>query len=133
MVCSEQRLTSNSILCGNEELRQEPAQSKQYFGHWKRDIVILILLPYTGLYCMNLTIATSINAHLLLMHRNEADVGSAIVRSGLPRADIFLTTKLWNSRCAECMRLSSALAAPRIGHTDASGVRPAFSRGPQAR
>jgi diketogulonate reductase-like aldo/keto reductase len=31
------------------------------------------------------------------IYRNEATVGKAINQSGLPRADIFLTTKLWNS------------------------------------
>jgi diketogulonate reductase-like aldo/keto reductase len=27
---------------------------------------------------------------------NEADVGKAIARSGVPRSDVFVTTKLWN-------------------------------------
>lgn len=30
------------------------------------------------------------------VYRNEADVGAAIRDSGIPRADIFVTTKLWN-------------------------------------
>lgn len=30
------------------------------------------------------------------VYRNEADVGRAIKASGIPRSDIFLTTKLWN-------------------------------------
>jgi diketogulonate reductase-like aldo/keto reductase len=30
------------------------------------------------------------------IYGNEADVGEAIRRSGLPRADLFVTTKLWN-------------------------------------
>jgi diketogulonate reductase-like aldo/keto reductase len=30
-------------------------------------------------------------------YRNEADVGAAIRESGLPRADVFVTTKLWNA------------------------------------
>jgi diketogulonate reductase-like aldo/keto reductase len=30
-------------------------------------------------------------------YRNEAGVGEAIRRSGLPREDVFVTTKLWNS------------------------------------
>ena len=31
------------------------------------------------------------------VYKNEADVGRAIRASGIPRADIFLTTKLWNA------------------------------------
>jgi len=30
------------------------------------------------------------------IYRNEADVGAAIKASGVPRADVFVTTKLWN-------------------------------------
>jgi diketogulonate reductase-like aldo/keto reductase len=30
------------------------------------------------------------------VYRNEADVGAAIAASGTPRADVFVTTKLWN-------------------------------------
>src|SRR5512140_3730825 len=30
-------------------------------------------------------------------YRNEADVGAAIRESGLPRAEVFVTTKLWNA------------------------------------
>lgn len=30
-------------------------------------------------------------------YRNEADVGKAVRESGLPRANLFITTKLWNS------------------------------------
>ncbi len=30
------------------------------------------------------------------VYRNEPDVGAAIAASGVPRADIFVTTKLWN-------------------------------------
>jgi diketogulonate reductase-like aldo/keto reductase len=30
------------------------------------------------------------------VYRNEADVGAAVKASGIPRADIFVTTKLWN-------------------------------------
>ena len=30
------------------------------------------------------------------VYRNEADVGIAIKASGIPRADVFVTTKLWN-------------------------------------
>lgn len=30
-------------------------------------------------------------------YRNEADVGAALRASGLPRGDLFVTTKLWNS------------------------------------
>jgi diketogulonate reductase-like aldo/keto reductase len=30
-------------------------------------------------------------------YRNEADVGAALRASGLPRRDVFVTTKLWNS------------------------------------
>ncbi len=31
------------------------------------------------------------------LYRNEADVGRAVRESGLPREDVFVTTKLWNS------------------------------------
>jgi len=31
------------------------------------------------------------------IYRNEKDVGGALQKSGIPRKDIFLTTKLWNS------------------------------------
>jgi diketogulonate reductase-like aldo/keto reductase len=30
------------------------------------------------------------------VYRNEADVGAAIAASGVPRGDVFVTTKLWN-------------------------------------
>ena len=30
-------------------------------------------------------------------YRNEAGVGAAIAASGLPREELFVTTKLWNS------------------------------------
>src|SRR4051812_47223495 len=30
------------------------------------------------------------------IYQNEADVGAAIKDSGIPREDIFVTTKLWN-------------------------------------
>lgn len=32
-----------------------------------------------------------------MIYRNEADVGKAIARSGIPREEIFVTTKLWNT------------------------------------
>jgi diketogulonate reductase-like aldo/keto reductase len=31
------------------------------------------------------------------LYKNEADVGRAIARSGIPRQDIFVTTKVWNT------------------------------------
>ncbi len=31
------------------------------------------------------------------LYRNEADVGRAVLGSGIPREDIFVTTKLWNT------------------------------------
>jgi len=31
------------------------------------------------------------------LYRNEADVGNAVRASGIPREDVFITTKLWNS------------------------------------
>ena len=31
------------------------------------------------------------------LYRNEADVGSAVRESGLPREEVFVTTKLWNA------------------------------------
>ena len=30
-------------------------------------------------------------------YNNEREVGSAVAKSGLPRKDIYLTTKLWNA------------------------------------
>ena len=32
------------------------------------------------------------------MYHNEAEVGQGIVQSGLPRAELFVTTKVWNNR-----------------------------------
>ncbi len=32
-----------------------------------------------------------------MIYRNEAAVGRAIAKSGLPRDELFVTTKLWNS------------------------------------
>ncbi|UCE09128.1 MAG: aldo/keto reductase [Candidatus Thorarchaeota archaeon] len=32
-----------------------------------------------------------------MIHRNETDVGAAIRESGIPRDQVFITTKLWNS------------------------------------
>jgi len=32
------------------------------------------------------------------IYRNEAEVGAAIAKSGIPRDELFVTTKLWNSR-----------------------------------
>ena len=34
------------------------------------------------------------------IYRNEAEVGDGITRSGIPRSDIFLTGKLWNTKHA---------------------------------
>ncbi len=31
------------------------------------------------------------------LYGNEADVGQAVLRSGIPREDVFVTTKLWNA------------------------------------
>ena len=31
------------------------------------------------------------------LYKNEADVGRAIARSGIPRQDVFITTKVWNT------------------------------------
>ena len=31
------------------------------------------------------------------IYGNEADVGEAVRESGVPRGDLFVTTKLWNS------------------------------------
>lgn len=41
-----------------------------------------------------------------LVYQNEAEVGEGIKRSGLPREEIFVTTKLWNTyhrRVEECL------------------------------
>lgn len=32
-----------------------------------------------------------------MIYRNEAEVGAAIAKSGIPRDELFITTKLWNS------------------------------------
>lgn len=34
------------------------------------------------------------------VYRNEAEVGQGIQRSGVPRSEIFITSKLWNSKHA---------------------------------
>src|SRR4029077_19249458 len=38
------------------------------------------------------------HVHTAAAYRNEAEVGAAISASGIPREQLFVTTKLWNSR-----------------------------------
>lgn len=55
------------------------------------------------------------------IYRNEAEVGEAIRASGIPRQDIFVTTKLWNDHHGydEAMRACErSLAALRLDHID---------------
>ncbi len=53
-------------------------------------------------------------------YRNEAGVGAAIAASGLPREEVFLTTKLWNSQqghdsaLAACERSLEKLGVERV-------------------
>jgi diketogulonate reductase-like aldo/keto reductase len=50
------------------------------------------------------------------LYRNEADVGAAVRASGLPREDVFVTTKLWNSDHGyEATRRAAAASAERLG------------------
>lgn len=37
------------------------------------------------------------NIDCALIYKNEAEVGEGIRRSGIPREEIFITSKLWNS------------------------------------
>ena len=55
------------------------------------------------------------------MYGNEAEVGQAIVASGVPRADIFVTTKVWTSdfRAADFISATErSLAALKTGYVD---------------
>lgn len=50
------------------------------------------------------------------LYRNEADVGAAVRESGLPREDVFVTTKLWNADHGyESTRRAAAASAERLG------------------
>ena len=54
-------------------------------------------------------------------YRNEADVGAAIRESGLPRAEVFVTTKLWNADHGydKTLRaLGRSLASLGLDHVD---------------
>ncbi len=62
------------------------------FGTWQaapheveRAVEIALRNGYTHLDCA-------------AIYRNEAEVGAGIKKSGVDRKDIFVTTKLWNSR-----------------------------------
>jgi 2,5-diketo-D-gluconate reductase A len=53
------------------------------------------------------------------MYRNEADVGRAVRESGVPRADVFLTTKLPQERARHARAtLEASLAALDTDHVD---------------
>ncbi|PTM41972.1 aldo/keto reductase [Bosea sp. 124] len=55
------------------------------------------------------------------IYRNEAEVGEAITRSGVPRGDIFLTTKVWIDNFASDRFMASvdeSLAKLRTDHVD---------------
>jgi 2,5-diketo-D-gluconate reductase A len=54
-------------------------------------------------------------------YRNEAGVGAAIVAAGVPREDVFVTTKLWNSAQGFDSTLSAfdkSLARLQMDHVD---------------
>ena len=55
------------------------------------------------------------------MYRNEAEVGRALAESGLPRGDVFLTTKLWRDHLApDDVRRTAEESLERLGtdHVD---------------
>ncbi len=54
-------------------------------------------------------------------YRNEAGVGAALAASGLPREDVFVTTKLWNSQQGHDSTLAAfegSLARLGLDHVD---------------
>ncbi|MBD0293397.1 MAG: aldo/keto reductase [Jiangellaceae bacterium] len=53
------------------------------------------------------------------MYRNEAEIGRALKDSGIPRSDVFLTTKLWPSDAGqERPAIEASLAALGTDHVD---------------
>lgn len=52
------------------------------------------------------------------IYENEAEVGSALKESGIPRSDIFLTTKVWMSNVSEAAMLESVETSLRKLKTD---------------
>lgn len=55
------------------------------------------------------------------IYRNEAEVGQAIAASGVPRSDLFITTKVWTDNFAEKRVISSlkeSLARLRMDQVD---------------
>ncbi len=55
------------------------------------------------------------------MYENEAEVGDGITSSGIPRRDIFLTTKIWHNRLAPSQLMNSlkdSLARLKTDHVD---------------
>ncbi|PAP74973.1 aldo/keto reductase [Rubrivirga marina] len=52
------------------------------------------------------------------MYGNEAEVGAALAASGVPRADVFLTTKVWRDRVAPSKLGASADESLRALGTD---------------
>src|SRR2546425_9444316 len=81
------------------------------------------------------------------IYGNEADVGEAVRESGVPRGDLFVTTKLWNSdqgydstlrACEASLKrlgfglfgsLSRALPSPRCSQRDLEGNGDAAQEG----
>jgi diketogulonate reductase-like aldo/keto reductase len=50
------------------------------------------------------------------LYRNEADVGAAVRASGVPREQVFVTTKLWNADHGyEATRRAAGASAERLG------------------
>ena len=48
-----------------------------------------------------------------MIYRNETSVGEGIRRSGVPRGDLFVTTKLWNDDIRRAPRQRSVPGEPR--------------------
>ena len=46
---------------------------------------------------MEIALETGYRHRTAAVYRNEREVGEAIAGSGVPREEIFVTTKLWNS------------------------------------
>ena len=48
---------------------------------------------YIAPWCVN-----RVRADVFVRYGTEAAVGQAIKKSGIPRSELFITTKLWNNR-----------------------------------
>ena len=55
------------------------------------------------------------------IYGNEAEVGAAIAKSGIPRDELYVTTKLWNSRQGD-VRAAAELYLPYAAFTALTGA-----------